>query len=58
MYKNTWNKHRTPQWEQQSTTNKQQLNRRIGRPIPSLLFVGKINIVRTSVWMHLTTIQG
>ena len=29
MYNKTWNKHRTPQWEQQSTTNQQQQNRRL-----------------------------
>ena len=27
MYTKTWNKHRTPQWEQQSTMNQQQQNR-------------------------------
>ena len=46
LYNKTWNKHRTPQLEQQSTTNQQQQNRRLRTMITSLLFVQKSNIVR------------
>ena len=38
MYNKTWNKHRTPLWEQQSTTNQQQQNRRLRRTNPFLVF--------------------
>ena len=32
MYNKTWNKHRTPLWEQQSTINQQQQNHRATNP--------------------------
>ena len=37
MYNKTWNKHRTPQLEQQSTTNQQQQNRRLRTTNPFLV---------------------
>ena len=37
MYKKTWKKHRTPQWEQQSTTNQQQPNRPLRMTNPFLV---------------------
>ena len=37
MYNKTWNKHRTPQWEQQSITNQQQKNRRLRTTNPFLV---------------------
>ena len=33
----TWNKHRTPQWEQYSTANQQQENRRLRTTNPFLV---------------------
>ena len=38
MYNKTWNKHKTPHWEQQSTTNLQQQNRRLRTDKSFLVF--------------------
>ena len=39
MYNKTWNKHRTPQWEQKSTMNQQQQNRHVRTTNPFLVYI-------------------
>ena len=61
MYNKTWNKHRTPQLEQQSTTNQEQQNRRLRTTNPFLVICTEKQFsdeLITSVKMHLTTILG